>query len=71
MPSPSYTLIDLSVPLQHNAVSEPLKPKIKYSDHRKGFWQMRYLFGVKKNQLSRSGGLGWALETISTSTRSG
>ena len=33
MPFPPYTLIDLSVPLQHNAVSEPLKPRINYSDY--------------------------------------
>lgn len=64
-------IIDLSVPLQHQAVSEPLKPKIKYLDHRKGFWQMRFLFGVKKDQLKRSGGLGWAIEKITAITHTG
>ena len=50
-----YELIDLSVPLEDGAVSEPLKPKIRYTNHRKGFWQMKFLFGVKRNQLKRSG----------------
>lgn len=66
-----FTYIDLSVPLQHNAPSEPMKPKIRYVDHRKGFWQMRFLFGIKKSQLKRSKGLGWALEKIQAITHTG
>ena len=69
--SPDYDLIDLSVSLEDGAVSEPLKPKIRYTDHRKGFWQMKFLFGVKKDQLKRSGGLGWALEKITAITHTG
>lgn len=66
-----FTIIDLSVPLQHGAVSEPIPPKIRPVDHRKGYWQMRYLFGVKKNQLRRSRGLGWAFEKITAITHTG
>ncbi len=51
---PDYELIDLSVPLEHGAVSEPLKPKIRYIDHKKGAWHMRFLFGVKGKQLKGS-----------------
>ncbi|MDF1861191.1 MAG: cyclase family protein [Verrucomicrobiales bacterium] len=73
MPSATapYDLIDLSVPLQHGAVSEPLKPKIRYIDHKKGAWQMRFLFGVKAKQLLRSRGLGWAMEKVSAITHTG
>jgi kynurenine formamidase len=73
MPSatPPYDLIDLSVPLQHGAVSEPFKPKIRYIDHKKGAWQMRFLFGVKAKQLLRSRGLGWAVEKVSAITHTG
>ncbi|MEM9015868.1 MAG: cyclase family protein [Verrucomicrobiota bacterium] len=70
-PLPEFDLIDLSVSLQHGAVSEPLKPKIRYTDHRRGFWQMRFLFGVKRSHLRPSKGLGWALETIKAVTHSG
>ena len=68
---PDYDLIDLSVPLEHGAVSEPLKPKIRYIDHKKGAWQMRFLFGVKRKQLKVSQGLGWAMEKITAITHTG
>ena len=69
--SSNYEIIDLSVPLEDRAVSEPLKPKIRYVDHRRGFWQMCFLFGVKKSQLRASRGLGWALEKISAISHTG
>lgn len=64
-------LIDLSVALEHGAVSEPMKPKIRYVDHKKGAWQMRFLFGIKRSQLRASQGLGWAIEKISAITHTG
>ena len=66
-----YEIIDLSVPLEDRAVSEPVRPRIRYSDHRKGYWQMRFLFGVKKAQLRVSNGLGWAIEKVTAITHTG
>ncbi len=67
----NFDLIDLSVSLQHQASSEPLKPKIRYLSHAFGFWQMRWLFGVRRSQLHRSRGLGWAMEKITAITHTG
>ncbi len=66
-----YEIIDLSVPLQHGAVSEPMPPKIRYTDHKKGFWHLKFLFGAKRKDLKESGGLGWALETVKAITHTG
>ncbi len=52
-------------------MSEPLKPKIRYSGHRKGFCQMKFLFGVKQSRLKHTRGLGWALEKITAITHTG
>src|SRR5262245_42773482 len=41
-------LIDLSVPLEDGAVSEPLPPRIRYATHNgEGLSQMQRLLGVK------------------------
>ena len=59
-------LIDLSVPLEHQAVSEPLPPQIRYVTHDgDGLRQMRQFFGVRPEDLVYSNGLGWA-PTLST-----
>ena len=39
-----YDLIDLSVPLADNAVSEPFPATIEYIDHQQGGEQMQELF---------------------------
>ena len=40
-------LIDLSVPLEHAAVSEPLPPRIHYVTHaEEGLQQMQQFFGL-------------------------
>jgi len=49
-------MIELSVTLEHGSVSEPMAPKIRYIDHKKGAWHMRFLFGVKSMQLKGSPG---------------
>lgn len=64
-------IIDLSVPLADNAVSEPWPARIRYLSHRKGAWQMRWLFGARKRDLGASGGLGWAVETVNAMTHTG
>jgi len=62
-------IIDLSVPLQHKAVSEPLPPKIRYTGHEMGALQMRFLLGAKSKDLPD--GKGWALEKVSAITHTG
>jgi kynurenine formamidase len=65
-------LIDLSVPLEHQAVSEPLPPQIRYVTHEaEGLQQMRQFFGVKPEDLVYSGGLGWAIEEIQAISHTG
>jgi kynurenine formamidase len=65
-------LIDLSVPLQHNAQSEPRPAQIHYVNHEtEGLRQMEQAFGVRPEDLVYSGGRGWALEEIQAITHTG
>ena len=65
-------MIDLSVPLEHQAVSEPLPPSIHYVTHeREGLAQMEQFFGVLPNDLVYSDGQGWAIEKIEAITHTG
>ena len=65
-------LIDLSVPLAHQAASEPLPPSIHYVDHAgEGLAQMRQFFGIEPEDLVWSGGQGWAVEEITAITHTG
>lgn len=65
-------LIDLSVSLEHDAVSEPLPAKIHYVRHDgEGLQQMQQFFGVKPNDLVWSSGQGWAVEEIHAITHTG
>ena len=61
---PNLRLIDLSVPLEDGAVSEPVPARIRYLGHEQGRQQMRDLFGVRPEDLVYSGGLGWAVEEV-------
>jgi kynurenine formamidase len=65
-------LIDLSVPLEDCAVSEPMPASIHYVTHaEEGLQQMRQFFGVKPEDLVYSGGQGWALEEVHAITHTG
>ena len=65
-------LIDLSVPLQDGAASEPRPARIHYVDHRTdGLGQMQQAFGVSPEDLVYSGGLGWAVEEVQAITHTG
>lgn len=65
-------LIDLSVPLQDGAASEPMPARIHYVDHHTdGLEQMQQLFGVRPDDLTYSGGLGWAVEEVQAITHTG
>jgi len=67
-----HRLIDRSVPLEHEAVSEPLPAKIRYITHDgEGLRQMQQFFGVKPADLVYSHGLGWAIEEIQAITHTG
>jgi kynurenine formamidase len=68
----SFRIIDLSVPLEDAAVSEPLPPRIRYADHEgEGLAQMRQLLGVRPEDLVLSGGRGWAVEEVQAITHTG
>lgn len=65
-------LVDLSVPLEDHAVSEPLPARIRYLRHEvEGLAQMQQFFGVRPEDLVASGGRGWAVEEISAITHTG
>lgn len=69
---PAMKLIDLSVPLQDGAVSEPLPANIDYVTHgQEGLQQMQQFFGVQANDLVYSQGQGWAIERIEAITHTG
>ncbi len=65
-------LIDLSVPLEHQSVSEPMPASIHYVDHAgEGLQQMQQFFGVRPEDLVYSAGQGWAIEEIRAITHTG
>jgi kynurenine formamidase len=69
---PGLRLIDLSVPLEDNAVSEPMPARIRHVTHEgEGLAQMRQLLGVRPEDLVYSGGLGWAVEEVQAITHTG
>jgi kynurenine formamidase len=67
-----FRLIDLSVPLEDRAASEPLPAKMHYVRHDgEGLGQMRQFFGVRPEDLVYSGGQGWAVEEVQAITHTG
>ena len=67
-----FRMIDLSVPLSHNSVSEPMPAQIHYVRHdAEGLQQMQQFFGVRPEDLVWSNGMGWALEEIQAITHTG
>ena len=70
--NPSFRLIDLSVPLEHDAVSEPMRPSIRYCTHDgEGPRQIQHFLGVRPEDLVYSQGLGWAVEEVQAITHTG
>src|SRR5262245_36101773 len=69
---PGVRLIDLSVPLEHQAASEPLPAQIRYARHEgEGLRQMQQLLGVRPEDLVYSNGLRWAVEEVQALTHTG
>src|SRR5215471_12992398 len=65
-------LIDLSLPLEHMAASEPMPAQIHYVRHEsEGLEQMQRFFGVTAEDLVYSEGKGWALEEVRAITHTG
>src|SRR3990172_4895487 len=65
-------IIDLSVPLEHAAVSDPMPARIHYVKHdAEGLEQMQQFFGVSAEDLVYSAGQGWAIEEITAVTHTG
>jgi kynurenine formamidase len=64
-------LVDLSVPLEDNAPGEPMPPQVRYTAHEEGARQMQQFLGVRPEDLTWSGGLGWAVEEVRAITHTG
>lgn len=61
----TFRIVDLSVPLEHQAASEPMPAEIHYVKHDgEGREQMTQFFGIRPEDLVYSDGLGWAVEEI-------
>lgn len=68
----AFRLIDLSVPLEDQPVSEPFPTHIKYLSHEnEGLQFFKDRFGVTEADLSLSGGKGGAWEEIAMITHTG
>jgi kynurenine formamidase len=68
----NYRIIDLSVPLEHEAASEPLPARIHYVRHDgEGLQQMQRFLGVRPEDLVWSSGKGWAVEDVQAITHTG
>ena len=67
-----HRIIDLSVPLEHLAASEPMPAEIRYVKHdAEGREQIVQFLGVRPEDLVYSDGLGWAVEEIRAITHTG
>ena len=66
-------LIDLSVALEHQSISDPVvtKPTIDYQDHTMGAQTMIPFFPGLNPATDLPNGLGWAVENVTLSTHSG
>ena len=68
----SHRIIDLSVPLEHQVISEPFPASIHYCTHEAvGLQQMQAAFGVTPEHLTWSQGQGWAVEHVQAPTHTG
>jgi kynurenine formamidase len=67
-----FRIIDLSVPLEHRAPSEPMPAEIHYVTHdAEGLEQIEKFLGVRREDLVYSSGQGWAVEEIRAITHTG
>ncbi len=65
-------MIDLSVPISHDAPHEPWKPQFEYYTHEgKGLDWITSAFGVTKDELAHSKHRGGAFEIITTINHAG
>jgi len=65
-------LIDLSVPLEHDAPGEMVKPKIEYISHGAGGLKgMMDTFGAQPKDFVYSHGCGWAVENLGVGSHTG
>ena len=61
-------ILDLSVAIEHDAPGELSPPKVEYLDHASGGESMQSIFDCAPEDLVFSGGRGWAVENIVTSS---
>lgn len=62
-------IVDLSVALEHEHPSEPLRPQIEFQDHRASAPLVAGIFGCEVSDLP--GGQGWGNETVHAITHAG